>query len=808
MPGHATRLVVLLVALLCTAAAALAQQQASPRPAIETLPATRWIPVQGQATDLAITPRGEVFARAPDSKVWRWQPETQRWSVVPGEFKHITLGAGGRPWGISTDGRIFRFNGLWWDVSGEDATDIVGNARGDMYALRGIGTLAKWNPAASRWEPTANTVARRLLAVGPTGTLWAITEDNTIASLEAGAWTTAPGRVRALAIGAAGTTYAVTEQGGLQRWNDTQRRWDELATPGITDIAGLALGPGDKPWLFTRSGAIFASDLFAAQTTTAATPSATARGPQTNEPARNARDARSQTGARQPGAPATQLTSDEPIQFVDTLETAARLAIGADGSIFALTSAGRLQRWSNALRRFEPFPGDLVKIAVAANGHPWGINGAGRIFRNDGSNWQQVSGTASDLALGLDGSLVISRADETLQRRIGNGSFQTIPGRGLVVALTPDGKPWTIRADGSIYRCDSDPCRRLPRSGKSLSIGPDGSIFVATPDNRLLRFDRTANDWREIPVPGFDAAYVAVGPRGRPWIITSTGKVLATTLFERDESRDQAQALGSTKPTTGTGDTTQVAGTTTGGGSFVFTKSFRTENFSAGCGQAMSVSVGLDGTVIVNCDNINLRVFNIKKETFSDYKPNPPYSSIGSAVTDADGNLWFTQYTGPNLLYRQKGSSYQSVTISGAGTLSNLSMSRDGSIYVADSNGVIWRKQASDNSFKRLTTVSGLSEMTVGGSTPWYIDSDNRIYEYESGKFVRRAASTSASHIGGGKDGSIWITELGTGLLMKWNATNKSFDKSNQTASAVAVDDDGRPWFLRQSESENLYKVK
>src|SRR3546814_12819863 len=92
---------------------------------------------------------------------------------------------------------------------------------------------------------------------------------------------------------------------------------------------------------------------------------------------------------------------------------------------------GRLIRWSNTFRRFEPFPGALVRIAVDSAGNPWGVNSLGRIFRHDGADWVQVPGTAADLGIGLDSTVTVSTADETLRRRTTGGLSDTIPGPGL-----------------------------------------------------------------------------------------------------------------------------------------------------------------------------------------------------------------------------------------------------------------------------------------------------------------------------------------------------------------------------------------
>ncbi|MEQ9566785.1 MAG: tectonin domain-containing protein, partial [Pseudomonadales bacterium] len=102
-----------------------------------------------------------------------------------------------------------------------------------------------------------------------------------------------------------------------------------------------------------------------------------------------------ETGAPQNGAktvaPGTEntatldpvaVTTDENITFVNTQKSASTLAIGRDGSVFGLDAAGNILRWSNTRKRFESFPGTLIRIAVDAQGNPWGISTLGRVFRH------------------------------------------------------------------------------------------------------------------------------------------------------------------------------------------------------------------------------------------------------------------------------------------------------------------------------------------------------------------------------------------------------------------------------------------
>ncbi|PJI39567.1 tectonin domain-containing protein [Ferrovibrio sp.] len=784
---------------------AVSQQQ----PAIQVQRTYTWAALPGSAADLAITPSGEVFAVGRDRHVWRWQADGRYWSPIPGELARITIGENGRPWGVAGDGKIFRHNGMWWEQVGDErGADIAGNFRGELYLVRTDGTLARWNAQTQAWAAFPGTAAR--LTVDPDGAPWAIARDGTVQRFDraTNAWVGVAGRVRDIAFGPGRTLFAVNTEGTLQVWSETAGIWQPV--PGATDLEGVVVGPGDKPWVFTRTGTIAASDMFATQAPRAVQARPGAAGP-------SEQSARGRTQRTAP--PVADIPSTEPIVFVDTLATAARLAIGREGSVFGFAMDGRLIRWSNTFRRFEPFPGALVHIAMDPAGNPWGVNTLARIFRHDGADWVQVPGTAANLGIGLDSTVIVSVADETLRRRTAGGLYETIPGRGLTVAVNAQGQPWTIRADGSMYRCDVNPCQRLPRQGKSLSIGPGGSVFATSTDNKLLRWDFSANNWQEIPVPGFDAAWVAVGPRDRPWIVTSGGKILASAFFERDESQDRNTAIATTAPTVGTGAVETVSPVATQSG-FTFTRNLQVESYEPGCAVTDDVSVGSDGTVLVICDGGEwIRKFNQKTETFTDYAPRPPMTP-SDVSTDSQGRLWAIANS---QVFRQKTTSstsgFDTFNLSGVPTSctaafgicqSSIAVGSDGTVYVTAFGG-IFRKLSTENSFKKLASGTwGRVAVGVSGDV-WVLDSDRAIREWDGQKFVvRQSVSTrTASDIGAGADGSVFSTdEDSPSLLRRWNATTQRFDATNRNADRVAVGPDGRPWFLYTSASGRLFRTK
>ncbi|MEQ9566784.1 MAG: hypothetical protein RLN85_13420, partial [Pseudomonadales bacterium] len=174
--------------------------------------------------------------------------------------------------------------------------------------------------------------------------------------------------------------------------------------------------------------------------------------------------------------------------------------------------------------------------------------------------WKQIpNATGSDIAIGADGSVVIAGANGNLSKLNDTMTrFDRIPGQGLLVAVAPDGTPWTIRSDNLVQRCASTPCEVFSQKAKSISIGPDGSVYVVADSNFLMRLGTDGKNFDVIQTPGHTPQNVAVGPNGYPWVVTTSTLALASTFFERNEQDDRTIAASTAGDTTGSGSTAAV----------------------------------------------------------------------------------------------------------------------------------------------------------------------------------------------------------------------------------------------------------
>lgn len=827
-----------------------------------------WIPLPGHVLDIAINDAAQAYAVARTGEALRWRAADQRWSKMSGKFVRITGAEGNHPWAVTAQGIVMRYNGLWWEKKGTKVADVAGDAVGNVFIAGTDGRIQKWEPLSGSWRTMTGQAAR--IALDDVGAPWAVAPDARIYRFSDGKWQAMPGRARDIAVGSDGTAIIADAEGAVRAWRDAGQEW--VAMPGIGGVIAVAATPNGGAWAVRGDGSLHGTVLIAtadvvdeppdqavqpqasqiqapsifvpsvaapgiqANPVTASAASAeTAQAPETQAttPSASAVSASGGAGTSQGGSSsrsvspsggggssgdAASRTAQEELVFTDTRGTAARINIGKDGSVFVMIAGGTLKRWSNERSRFEDFPGQLARLAVDNDGNPWGVTGLGRVFRHDGQTWRQIYGaTASDIAVGADGTVITADAESALAKfNPANGRFERTAGRGLQVAVAPDGTPWTIRSDSVVQRCDVDPCKTVGQLARNISIGPDGSVFLISTTDQLLRRRPGSDDFVRVLVPGHVPDDVAVGPQGFPWLVTSAGKVLSTKYFERDETGDRTLALKTTADTTGTGSTAAVVSSESSSG-FKFTKNLKFDGYTASdyiglLGALTGLSVGQDDSVFIY-QNSDVYEFDSRKKTFEALTTTFGVNVV-DVSSDADGNIWGLSSAAPATVYRIKGSQVKSYTVistSSSDTPRNMAVDGDGTVYAAVGS-ILYRKLASSSTFKEFSDDSIRYVALGAGGDIWILNSSFKVQQWTGSKFENRPKGTAqgAVDIGAGADGTVYIADSNN-KLMKWNASNAEFDEVNTTLSfdKVAVTSEGRPWGADTSSGgENIYRAK
>lgn len=797
-----------------------------------------WSRMPGTAVDISINAEGQAYVTAPDGTPWRWDKAEQRWRRMSSQFVRITAAEGNRPWAVNADGVVFRYNGLWWENKDTEVADVAADTNGNVYIAKTNGEIKKWYPLRSEWRPFEGTAKR--IALDPAGHPWVVTGDGRIRAFDGNTWTTLPGRARDLAMGGTDMVTIVDMDGRLRTWNGTQKRW--VIVDGISAVSAVAVTPEGKMWAVVQGGAILSNGGLVSEEKLeedAATdpqagvpqapvvtapvevakvltpPTATVTAPTATTPVAEQAGTSELTGSSttttDAGDPAS-LTTKDKITFVNTRKSASVLAIGKDGSVFGLDPGGHVLRWSNARKRFDSFPGTLARIAVDADGNPWGISALGRVFRHTGKLWKQIANaTASDIAIGFDGTVVVANAAGRLFKlNAAHTRFEMIPGQGVLVAVAPDGTPWTVRADNLVQRCDTSPCKVIAQKAQSIAIGPDGSVFIVSDQNRLMRLKADGKSFDVILTPGHTPKKVAVGPNGYPWVVSSAKLALAANFFERDEVGDRTVAASTAGDTSGTGATAAVVSTQVSG--FTFSKNMTFTTYTSVFTSLEGVAVGENGKVYthgpVGSDNGAIKVFNSTKKTFEAFTTSFPVS-VRAMDADSEGNIWGVNWSAPAKVYRIPATGGTVKTYALADTAnapSSLTVGGDDTVYVVVGNR-LYHMKTGTSSFTKFSN-DDVTKVAIGiAGDMWITDQNNIVQQYTGTKFENRplGQSVDAADIGAGADGTVYIA-LTTGAAMKkWNATNKSFDTVNNTSiDMVDIAPDGRPWAAYTSSNNDV----
>lgn len=806
----------------------------------------RWQKLPGNARDLSSNAEGQSYVTGLDGGVWRWDRQESRWRKMSGLFDRITAAEGNRPWAVNLEGDVYRYNGLWWEDKAQNAQDVSADTHGNTYVLHNNGELKKWYALRNEWreveQPTELLQQDRFrsITMGDDETLWAITWRNRIFYLKDDQWRLHPGLATALAVGA-NIRALVDLNGRVRIWNGQERLWGVVS--GIEQVQDLAITADNFIWVLLRNSEIWAnggvqsaeqdrekeedaaqgltpSGLQAPQIFAQSMSAELSVAPflEASEvvPVQRVQSEDSAGSFENPlnDDPVTRSNKD-PITFVNTQNSALEIAIGGEGSVFGLDVAGNILRWSNVRKSFESFPGRLSRIAVDKDGKPWGISALGRIFFHNGRNWKQVlNATASDIAIGYEGSVVIASAAGELFKLSNDGKrFLRVKGEGVKVAVQSDGTLWTIRSDFFIQHCNVFPCTIYPQRAREIAAGPDGSIWIVSEQNRLMRLAKGAATFKVVETPGHVPAKVSVGPNGYPWVIGEKKTVLASTFFDRDESADKLVAATTTPgSTTGTGETGSVTSPTSG---FTFSKnmSFETVRFSAlVAGSCPSFASDPEGIIWVHNGTFGqvingvVEQYNPRQRKFSQVVTGFESRDVKSFDVGKYGEIWaitdFPQFG----VFRSENKVLKQYPIAGASDYHDVATSVDGTVYViATVSGTryIYSKAVNSNVFERFSSYADASQIGVGiGGDIWIIGDNNQIMRWDGARFIEPGKTTFlVGKLGTSKvNGEVYVVKRNTADLYKWNATNKSFDKvAKISVDTFGVDGGGRPWICNDT---------
>jgi streptogramin lyase len=377
---------------------------------------------------------------------------------------------------------------------------------------------------------------------------------------------------------------------------------------------------------------------------------------------------------------------------------------------------------------------------------------------------------ALDLAVGGEGTVVILNAEGVAAKWDGKRGWSPIAGaKGVRVAVDAKGLPWLVTAEGKILRHTGRAWQDLPGEAREIAIGPEGTAMIATPDNELKIWRQVARRWDPVTEKPAVAA-LAVGPRGKPWVVSPEGDVYATDMFQAKEKEQKEKAP--------TADPAEPAAPAVPPETVTSTEPIVWQRVA---GTAQDVGIGAKGHVFVVDAVGNLLRWSTRQRRFS------PFGGVLAKVAvDEAGNPWGVDAAGA--VHRFDGSRWRTLSRKAR----DIAIGADGSVFVTDrDDGRLFQYTASDNRF-RPRAGAGTRVAVDPDGVPWVVDDQDAVRRCATAGCVPMGAS--GRDIAIGPDGTVVVA----GTVSRFQPETGTWERLPEGANAiaVAVGPKGRPWYV------------
>ena len=459
-------------------------------------------------------------------------------------------------------------------------------------------------------------------------------------------------------------------------------------------------------------------------------------------------------------------------------------------------------------------------------------------------NWRQMQNSATDIAVGADGSIWIigtDRQDGGYGIYKWNGrNWTRTDGAAVKIAVDRGGNPWVINSRNEIYQRQGNTWRQMPGAANEIAAGADGSMWIVGTDAvndgyGVYKWD--GRNWSRVNNIGADK--IAVDRSGNPWIIKSDG-----SIYQRSRNNWNKMPGLATEISTGADGSIWITGTDRQNNGYGV---YRWDGRDWARMDGAAVKIAADSSGNIWAINARQQVFQGSGNGGGNTGTGGNWRQLPGRATDiaagADGSMWIigTDRTqGGYGIYKWDGRNWRQTD--GAGE--RIAVDRNGDPWVINSNGDIYQRrnntwnlmsgtateiaagadgsmwiigadrqsggngvyQMRGNNWSR-TNDNGADKIAVDrGGTIWTIKPDGSIYQKRRNSWVQMPGA--ATEITAGADGSVWI--LGTDRqgegygIYKWDG--RDWAKMDGAGIKIAVDRSGNPWVV--NESGNVFIKK
>jgi hypothetical protein len=178
-----------------------------------------------------------------------------------------------------------------------------------------------------------------------------------------------------------------------------------------------------------------------------------------------------------------------------------------------------------------------TRITVSPEGTPWAINAQGVIYEWNGSAFAAVSpnGCASSIGVGPNsdawvvGCSSVGAGGNGIFHFTGGAWVQISGAAATEIAVSPDGTPWSINKQGTIFEWNGQSFAAVNPSGcaTQIGVGPGGEAWVigcsAVNSGGNGVFHLVGSQW--VQISGAAATQLGVSPEGTPWALNAQGTI-------------------------------------------------------------------------------------------------------------------------------------------------------------------------------------------------------------------------------------------------------------------------------------------
>ena len=513
-----------------------------------------------------------------------------------------------------------------------------------------------------------------------------------------------------------------------------------------------------------------------------------------------------------------------------TTVTLQQVSVGADGTPWAINSAGQIFMYNGETGTWTQVAGSLTHIAVGGNGAVWGVNAAGSVFHWNAAahTWELMPGNLSQIAVGAEGDVWgLNGSDEIYHFDAASQSWTWIPGELAQISVGFDGAVWGTNSQDEIYQFNpgSQQFEQVAGALSQISVGADGDVWGLNTSDEIYHFNRVSRRWDQVAGA---LTQISVGSGANVWGTNSAGQAFQYDAqsggwksYAGTFTQVSASANGAAWGVAGSGQAQQLIAATQNTGVFHEVPGTLAQISIApdgtvwgvnGAGQiwAFDATAGgwtwIPGTLAEISVGGNGVVWGVNSSE-QIFRYDPTRSSwdyvAGSLVhvaAAANGDVWGLNYAGQ--IYRFDAATQSWTWI--PGNLTQISVGADGAVWGLNRVGQIWAFDAATGSW--TWTPGRLAQIAVGSAANvWGVNAEGGVYHFDPQSKSWGYTLKTLSQIAVGFDGAVWGIDA-LGQIWEWESETQSWGNIPGSLSQIVAAAGSAVWGLNAQSSVFYYR--